>query len=55
MPPLAAIQDATALVEQARRNLAKIIDVEACDDLTAVKLWVWQLGDIFFVATSGEP
>jgi hypothetical protein len=48
------LRDATALVEQARRNLAKIEDFEASDP-GSVKIWVWQFGDIFMVATAGEP
>eukprot|EP00035_Acanthoeca_spectabilis_P015676 m.314860 g.314860 ORF g.314860 m.314860 type:complete len:271 (-) comp16412_c0_seq18:1728-2540(-) len=49
-----SVRDATALVEQARRNLAKIVDFESSEP-GRVKIWIWQLGDIFLVATSGEP
>lgn len=55
-------RDARALVEQAQRHLLKIEAFASARDESidgegtmALWLWVWQLGDIFVVAMSGEP
>ena len=43
----------TALAEQARRNLRKVEDWRS--GAVTISLYVWQLGQIFFVAAPGEP
>ena len=47
-------QKRRALLEQALRHKAKIDDYYASDGEN-VRCWVWQLGDVFWVATHGEP
>lgn len=43
----------TALCEQARRNLRKVQDWKS--GAVEISVYVWQIGEIFFVACPGEP
>ena len=43
----------TALCEQARRNLRKVEDWKS--GAVEISVYVWQVGEIFFVACPGEP
>lgn len=53
-PDPTAVRDTIALAEQARRSLTKLKDFGSGSGPN-ISVHVWQLGDIFVVATPGEP